>query len=257
MNSMSRSEQFINVPGALNLRDFGGYKTETGQVVKKGKLFRCGALNGIGAHAHDDFAALDIGVIIDLRRPDEADMSPTPAHHPYDVRVHIPIDPGSTFHLRESIREPGSNIDERVLFMQEITREIAREHTQSYTQVFRELVDTDRGFLIHCSAGKDRTGFGAAMILTLLGVPHDTVMADYLLSNQATELADRMGPRMRQQFPHMDEGTIQLMAGVREEYLLAALEEVENHFGGARGYFEAVGLSDQDIKALRQRYLLA
>jgi len=249
------NDLFLGLPGSINFRDFGGYPTRDGRTLKRGLLFRCGAMNAMDAAAHDAFSRLDVGVICDLRRDEEVLMSPTPAHAPFDVRVHIPIDPGSTMHLRASLEDPRQTHEDRRRYMVDITREIAREHVAEYTRVLRELLETDRGFVIHCSAGKDRTGFGVAIIQLALGVTEDVVFQDYLLSNAATELADRMRARMKETQPHVDEDSISVLAGVRREYLEGAFEEVHRAFGGLRGYLEAAGLTDTDIVALRDRYV--
>ena len=117
--------------------------------------------------------------------------------------------------------------------MAQVTREIARDHVEAYKQLMQELVNTDRGFLLHCSAGKDRTGIGAALILTLLGVDRDTIVADYLISNESKELAHRMRARMEENLVQegkslrIDEQIIKVMSGVRAEYLQGAYDEID------------------------------
>ena len=257
--------QFIPIPGAINLRDFGGYDTRDGRKVKKGLLFRCGLMSEIAEHAWDDFAALDIGVICDLRSQEEVDSAPTPAAPPFDCRVHIPIWPGSSTQFQESIRQAQRrpSAEEFREFMRDVTREIARDHVQAYQQLMSHLGDADRGFLLHCSAGKDRTGFGAAIILTMLGVSHETVLHDYLVSNEATELAERARQRMLQELreqglpEQVDESILHVLSGVRAEYLLAAFAEIDNHYGGIQGYLEAAGIRPTEEHALKQRLLTA
>jgi protein-tyrosine phosphatase len=255
--------RFIKVEGSINLRDFGGYKTHHGQTVKEGLLFRCGAMSDIPDHAFDDFAELDIGVICDLRSHEEAETSPTPEGGPFACRVHIPIWPGSSTQFQEtaSKQSRGPSPDQFAEFMASITREIARDHVEAYKKLMRELVSTDKGFLLHCSAGKDRTGFGAAIILTLLGVDHDTVMHDYLVSNESGDLFERMRTRMLQNLKDhgmsskIDDEIIKVMSGVRAEYLLGAFEEIDTHYGGMSGYLEEVGISAADQKHLTERLL--
>jgi len=264
MNSQGQPhETFVPVEGSINLRDFGGYITEDGERIRRGLLFRCGSLNHIPEHAFDDFAALNVGVICDLRSHEEALESPTPSASPFDCRVHIPIWPGSSFQFQESVNEAPPSREDFIDFMQRITREIARDHVASYKALMRELVNTERGFLLHCSAGKDRTGFGAAIILSLLGVNRETIIRDYLISNQATELAERMKEKMQEraaaegrELP-ASQGIVEVLAGVREEYLHGAFEEIDQQYGGIHGYFEAVGISAADEKHLRGRLLEA
>lgn len=262
MNQLDdRHHSFVPIEGSINLRDFGGYRTVNGKVVKRGLLFRCGNMAEIAEEAFDDFAALDIRVICDLRSDEEVENSPTPSVPPFDCRVHIPIWPGSSTQFQDTVRDRPPDHDDFVEFMHRVTREIARDHVDAYKQLMRELIQTDGGFLLHCSAGKDRTGVGAAIILTLLGVDRETVMHDYLVSNQATELAHRTRARMEENRKEqsldfeIDERIVKVLAGVREEYLHGAFEEIDKHYGGMPGYLEAVGLSESDIARLKSRLL--
>lgn len=251
---MTNHDRFIPIEGTLNFRDFGGYATNDGGSVIRGKLFRCGSLANIPEHAHDDFAALDIGVICDLRRDDEIEHQPTPTTGPFLVRVHIPIAPGSSPQLMSSFQDPSQNHLDRISFMQEITREIARDHVVSYRKLFHELMAVENGFLLHCSAGKDRTGFGAAMIQLALGVSVEDVFSDYLLTNSAEDLFNYMLPRFLERFgSEADEKSLRVIAGVREEYLKAALEEVITQYGSYEGYMDAAGLDNYARQALRER----
>ena len=240
--------------GALNFRDFGGYTTRDGGTVMRGKLFRCGALASIPGHAHEDFAALDIGVICDLRRDDEIERQPSPTSKPFLVRVHIPIAPGSSAQLMSSFQDSGQSHLDRIAFMREITREIARDHIAAYRKLFSELMAVENGFLLHCSAGKDRTGFGAAMIQLALGVAIEDVYSDYLLTNASEDLFNFMLPGFLERFgPDADEQSLRVIAGVREEYLTAALEQVLDQYGSYEGYMDAAGLDAYARKTLRQR----
>ncbi len=255
---MSRDPHFIPIPGSLNFRDFGGYDTESGQTITKGKLFRCGMLTGIGQQGRDEFAGLDIGVICDLRRDDEVEGAPTPPDAPFDCRVHIPIAPGSSMDLRASFSDPASTTQHRIDFMRAITCEIAKEHTSEYRAVIRELLETDRGFLIHCSAGKDRTGFGAAVILAALGVAEDHIFDDYLLTNTAEELFLAMKPRFEENYGGLvTEDDLRAVAGVQRDYLSAAIDTIHEHFGDMNGYLEEIGLGQQETTELRAKLLVS
>ena len=248
-------DKFVHVPGAINFRDFGGYQTKDGKQVVTRRLFRCGTMTNILDEGQAVFSDLDVGVICDMRRDDEVDTSPTPEAAVFNCRVHIPISPGSSPDLRKSLTNPDHTFEHRVQYMTDITREIAREHVAEYTEVFRHLVETDNGFLIHCTAGKDRTGIGAALIKYALGVPEELISEDYLLTNESTDLLERMIPRMQDQGMDLDMETFKVLAGVRIEYLIAALEEIEKHFGGVEGYLEAAGLDHSGRNHLRGKLL--
>ena len=253
------SDRFIDIDGSINLRDFGGYPTKDGETVKRGLLFRCGALTGISESAYSDFAELDIGVICDLRSHMEAEEMPTPMASPFDCRVHIPIWPGSSAQFRESVQDKRPAPTEFIEFMRNVTRDIARDHVEAYKELTTELIATDRGFLLHCSAGKDRTGFGAAIILRILGVRDELIFEDYLISNQASELSGNMKKRMLEQasaegeYIQLDDHVIAILAGVKKEYLEGAFAEINEHYGGISGYLEAIGITASEQSHLRQR----
>lgn len=256
LHASNRDPRFVPIPGSLNFRDFGGYLTESGQHVVKGKLFRCGMLTGIAGQGTREFADLDIGVICDLRRDDEVEGAPTPATAPFDCRVHIPIAPGSSPDLRASFANPEMTTQHRIDFMREITCEIARDHTEEYKALAKELLETEQGFLLHCTAGKDRTGFGAAVILSALGVPEDHIFDDYLLTNTAQELFLAMKPRFEENYGGtVSDADLQAIAGVQRDYLAAAIDTIHRHFGDMAGYLEEIGLGPTEIKALRTRLL--
>lgn len=251
---MQRDPRFIAIPGSLNFRDFGGYATEGGGIIKKGKLFRCGMLTGIGEQGRDQFSALDIGVICDLRREDEVEGAPTPADTPFDVRVHIPIAPGSSMDLRASFSNPDMNTQHRIDYMRAITCEIARDHVAEYRQLVEHLLNTENGFLLHCTAGKDRTGFGAAVILSALGVPEEHVFDDYLLTNTAQELFAAMKPRFEENYGGtVTDDDMKAVAGVQRDYLEAAIATIHEHFGSMEGYLEEIGLGQSSANELRRR----
>ena len=145
---------------------------------------------------------------------------------------------------------------ERSAFMQEITREIACEHVAAYAEMFRALIMTEQGFLVHCMAGKDRTGFGVAVIQLMLGVSEELVMADYLLTNKARELMTRTRDRMREQGIEIDAASLEVITQVKREYLEAALTGLKSEFGGIAGYLEAAAVEPAEQADLRRRLVV-
>jgi protein-tyrosine phosphatase len=255
-SSPSPESRFVPLPGSINFRDMGGYRTRDGRQVKWRQLFRCGALSMLSPAAVRDFSELNIGVICDLRRVDEAQGNPTPVVPPFDVRQHIPIKPGSTEMLRESIGDTSQTAADRVRFMTNITRELARHHQAEYRLLFDHLQACEGGFLFHCSAGKDRTGFGAALILAALGVDDETIMADYLLTNEAACLRAFMQTRMRVVYgAEFDDASLEAVGGVREDYLHAALEEIHTNHGSINAYLDTIGVDAGVRASLQARYL--
>ena len=248
--------RFITLPGSLNFRDFGGYRTRDGRQVKWRKLFRSGALSMLNDDAKDHFGELNIAVICDLRKADEANRSPTPDQPPFDCKRHIPIEEASNQMLREAMMDSNKSAADRIGFAIETNRELARNHHQEYRQLFEILLETDGGFLLHCSAGKDRTGFGAALILATLGVDEETIMEDYLLTNQAQCLREFTQSTLRPFYgDHIDDTSMEVIGGVRPEFLQAALDEVQVTHGTITGYLEEIGIDDNRKQELRRKLL--
>ena len=250
------SDRFIGLEGSLNFRDFGGYPTASGGHVIKGHLFRCGMLSDFTSDGAAEFEALNIGVICDLRGTDEVALYPTPNLPMFDCQKHIPIAPGTSSDLRGSVAMGQHSAAERSAFMQEITREIACEHVAAYAQMFRALITTEQGFLVHCMAGKDRTGFGVAVIQLMLGVSEKLVMADYLLTNEARELLTRTRDRMREQGIEIDAASLEVITQVKREYLEAALTGLKSEFGGIEGYLEAAAVEASEQAELVRRLVV-
>jgi len=249
--------RILDVPGSVNLRDFGGYATTDGGRVRSGVLFRSGMLATLTSAGQTALRDLGIGVICDLRRDQEREVDPTPfpSHDPRQVVVSI--DPDSAVKLREALQSSALDLAERVRYMTLINRELARMHTADYRRVFDALWDAgDGGFLIHCAAGKDRTGFGVAAIQFALGVPRETVIEDYLLTNEAMDFETFILPRLRANYGDVDVEEAKALSGVRLEYIHAALDEVDAHYGSFEVYLDqALGIDAARRAALRDRYL--
>jgi len=254
------SPQSIPVDGAVNLRDLGGYTTSGGRQVMRGKLLRSGTLAYLSEQGKEQFAALDVALICDLRRDVERNEEPTPFPAGAPQRLEISIDPGSAVAMRERLGRVDLDLSERVSFMASVTAELVRDHADDYAEMFAGLLDMrDGAFLVHCSAGKDRTGIACALILHALGVAEETVIADYLLTNQTIDYEGFVLPRIAARF----EGTvlppkesIMALAGVREEYLRAAYDAVKTQFDDVEHYIEAaVGLDADARETLQERFL--
>jgi len=256
-SSFDRTRRVPVVPGAINLRDFGGYATADGRRVRSGVLYRSGMLSQLTSDGQRALRALDIGVICDLRRDEERNAEPTPfpAHDPRQVV--IAIDPDSAVALREAMQFDGLPAAERIRYMVEINRELARAHVAEYRRVFAALEGSgDCAFLLHCAAGKDRTGFGVAVIQLALGVPRELVVQDYLLTNETMDFEGFIVPRLRASYGEVDLELARALSGVRVEYIDAALDEIDRSFGSVDAYLrDALGIDARRRVTLQDRYL--
>ncbi|MEJ8569154.1 tyrosine-protein phosphatase [Elongatibacter sediminis] len=253
-------ERALPLEGAVNLRDFGGYLTEDGNRVRTGRLFRSGSLARLSETAQQAFAGFGIGLICDLRRDNEKAAAPTPFPSDAPRRLELPIEPGSARRLYREMGRTALTLEQSIDFMVNINRELARHHADDYARMFEGLLELgDGGFLVHCSAGKDRTGFACALILHALGVPQATVLEDYLLTNEALDIEGYILPVLTAKYGVPDDMPAEAMlaiAGVRPEYLQAAFDTIEAEFEGVEHYLErAVGLDRAARETLRRRYV--
>jgi protein tyrosine/serine phosphatase len=226
-----------------NFRDFGDYATAAGRRVRSGLLFR----SGHHARATDDdlakLGALGLGTVVDLRRPIERTKQPSKRPDGFAGQVltsdldAVGEAPHITF-LKSGDLTPDSGRR----FMTGLYGEMAYapSHLEVFSACFRALADSDGPVLIHCAAGKDRTGLLAALTHHLLGVGRDDLLEDYLLTNRAVDLEGR-APDIAIQLekatgrkPSHD--AVVAFMGVEPAFLNAAIRSIEARSGSLDGY---------------------
>ncbi len=135
--------------------------------------------------------------------------------------------------------------------MQDTYRGFVHDNAPCFAELFKLLLASDTPTVFHCTAGKDRTGFAAALILLTLGVPRDVVMHDYLLTNTLYRRPEGMGS-------HAPEEVLAVLWRVQEEFLDAALHKVDTEFGGLQPYLvDVLGVDAAAQTELAGRYLQA
>ena len=253
------AERKLGMQGTPNFRDFGGYPTVDGRQVKWGFLFRSGQLSHLSDQDVALLASLKLDLVCDFRRLDEQESDPSrlPTHRPPRI-ASLPIIPGSNSRFFE---EAGNQLGGREAmfdFMLEINRDFVEAQSSTYARMFREILDQeDARFLVHCAAGKDRTGFAVAIILLALGVSHDLVMYDYMLTERFF-LPHQEIERLRQKYSMegMDTDSILPMLQVHPDYLVCALDAIARSFPSVEVYLEeALGVGPAEVAKLRARYL--
>lgn len=254
----SHGVRLIELEGGRNFRDLGGYEAAGGREIQKGKLLRSGVLHGLTPADYEIISTLDVDTIVDLRTREERLSEPT-FWQAGNVEVmswdySMGLDDSSFF---ENFNSENLDRARAEALMGDLYRDMVHQQEPHYRGMFERLVAEGGTMLLHCSAGKDRTGIGAALLLTALGVDRETVFHDYTVSERIlgdSLMEDRDGDSPIASLP---EPAIDALMGTRRGYLEAAFAEMREESGSVNAYIrEELGMSEQDIQRLRDRYLL-
>jgi protein-tyrosine phosphatase len=248
--------QFVPVEGVRNFRDFGGYQASDGKLVKRGHLYRSGNYALITQTGLEQFRETQIKVVVDLRRGQERQNGPSQLHDVPVETIFSSLGDGDGISLPphlQYIRDGDLSVEGCHDHMLSSYRRIPWEpqHGETFLKTFQKLAENEGPLVIHCAAGKDRTGILCGLILHVLGVSRDAIMQDYLLTNAVpldTPWLSDYAKRMSDMFDKpIDPLTLLPMLGVHSEFLETAWSEMARRNGGLDGYLDAIGVE----KAMR------
>jgi protein-tyrosine phosphatase len=252
------AERLLPLEGGVNFRDLGGYSTSDGRKVRRGVLFRSGSMGALTAADYEYLEKLNVSVIADFRSTDErareptkwpvGDGSPRRLERDYDLEL------GEIFAVMQGAP---SAAGARAAFSSFYKR-LPLQFAVQYRQMFDEILAGNTPLVFNCSAGKDRTGIAAALLLTTLGVPREVVTEDYLLSNRyykPKSAPPSTNDPTAQMFSRLPPEVVKVFMGVEAEYLDAAFEAMTSGYGSVDAYLEqAIGLDAADRDKLRATY---
>jgi protein-tyrosine phosphatase len=259
--------QNIDIATVPNLRDLGGWPARGGRV-RQGLLYRSAEFSGLQGDDAAAFAKLGIRSVYDLRTADERAAQPNvvPGGVEYIIVDVLQDATGAApAQVVNALTDPA--LAERILgggkavaMFEDGYRQIVGlpSALTGYRQFFTDISQPEhRPAVFHCTTGKDRTGWAAASLLLLLGVAHDDVYADYLLTNQ--QLVPKLQPMVDQFTANGgDPALLAPVIGVQTSYLDAAVDEMQKRFGSIHGYFaDGLGLDPGTIELLRSSYIQA
>ena len=257
------AHRLLNFEGISNFRDLGGYQTTDGKEVKWGRLYRSGTFAEASRADLAGLAQLDLNTFIDFRssieKAEEPNRLPDP---PGFTVVDIPVlDDGNKALVGEIMeRVESGNFDDFDPNQAMLTanRQFANEFTPQFKEFVHTVLNANGAPVVwHCSAGKDRTGFAAAILLRILGVPQETVIQDYMAS-RAPSLDARKNQLLMLELFKGEEAAAKLavLMGVEEAWLQAGFAQIDTTWGSFDNYVaDGLQLSATDIQRLQQNLL--
>lgn len=244
--------------GCFNLRDLGGHLTQGGRAVRRGCVFRSDELCRLTEADLAWLHQVGIRVVFDLRNQFERAARPSRLWDGVEVLERKSPATGSG---------PGPSLEDQI-----VSRQIPEPDDERMANVYIELLGrlapelrviltraaeaAERPLLIHCVAGKDRTGLAAAVLLGVLGVPGDKILDEYELTTSLAAPRRLTALRPLLETHSVPEERVRPLLEVRRRVLASALEHLEQRWGGFEGYVaEGLGLDDLPVR-LRQTLLL-
>ena len=239
------NDRIFSFEGVDNFRDFGGYPTAAGRAVRPGRLYRS-AHHGQATDADlAAIAALNIAVIVDLRRGEERQRTPSRRHEGFAAQViendgnEAASDPFVEF-IRTSDASEGAFRGYMLDYYRNAPFD--ERHLDLFSRYFRALGEADGAVLIHCTAGKDRTGILAALTHHVAGVHRDDIFDDYLLTNKVASFERRL-PAVAQMIVEVSgrtptEAAARVAVSVEAAYLETAFSVIEARHGSIDAYLE-------------------
>lgn len=230
------------VPGLHNLRDLGGFGTNTGHTTRSNVFWRGDSPHRVTPSDLAYFTTHQITTVIDLRHPHEQQIAPNPlATQPHITYVAIPL-----FQMSHNTSAVIARLDDFYIHLLETSR-------APIQQTFMQLAEAPGGTFFHCRVGKDRTGIIAALLLDMVEVPHDHIIADYMAT---AEHITPLLPELRRDRPaHIDEATYEQIIGVQSDTMGNVLDYVKKTYGSAMNYLTQIGVPSAQLTQIMHKFI--
>lgn len=248
MDAATPRQRRLPLEGAVNFRDLGGYAVGEGRRTRWGRIWRSDSLADLTEADQEQVRALELHTLIDFRLPLERTRKPNrlPPGAAIGV-VEIGFVPEGTLEMLRAVLAGQADAAEVERGVLHHYRTLPVAHHREYATMFDHIEHAEgRPVLIHCTSGKDRTGYGAALILLALGAARETVLEDYALTNQYRRDISFLFS------PATPRAAAEMLMRAQPQYLEAALAVIDAEFGSVDTYLErALGLTPARRERLR------
>lgn len=249
----SEDHRKIVLDGTSNTRELGGYKTEDGRSLKWGVLYRSDKLSELTDADQEYLLQLGIKRVIDFRSSEEKQNEPDqlPSTLKY---IEMPIEADGAIRPKvEAILKGDLNEDVGAILV-ETNKEFISDFSGVYKGFIESLIENQEPTLFHCTAGKDRAGFAAALVLLAVGVPEKIVIEDYMKTNKYTEetIQDYINKINLYSLGSVDAEILRPLLGVEERFIRAALDEIKQKYGNVENFIrDELKIRDESIIELK------
>ncbi len=259
-----QSTRLLPFEGGCNFRDLGGYRTRDGREIQWGKVYRTGVLSYFTQNDQPHLGRLGVRAICDLRRLDEREREPT--RWPDANTQHLSWDDGdapptirvvATHHPNTAVGMRAAMID--------LYRLLPKWMAPRLHGMFSRIAQGDVPIIVHCAAGKDRTGIAIALLLAALDVPHETIVEDYLLTNDTGDFEQFILANHRAQLGlattnhpllALPDNVRKVLFAADADYLHGAFEQIKRDHGDIGSFLrQQAGLSGPVVQRLRDALL--
>ncbi|KZT71481.1 hypothetical protein DAEQUDRAFT_736668 [Daedalea quercina L-15889] len=263
VNKRLSQPPFVTVPGVVNVRDLGSYPSQTspGFMTRPGFIFRSGEVSSITEEGKEKLKELGVATIYDLRSDTEIERyeSPCPDIDGVEI-IRTPVFKTEDYSPHMMAKRFELYASGKTEALMELYSQILDHGGPAFAAILRHVRDRpNEAFVFHCTAGKDRTGVAAALLLALAGVNDDLIAEDYALTRVGREPARQMVMARLSQVPLFATNTEAAlnMFTCRRETMLAFLTLLRDRYGGVEGYINTfAGLSPEDIQRIRTNLLV-
>lgn len=278
VNSPIFGERLLPLTGAINVRDMGGYRTKDGQQVKWGLLYRGDQLSQLTEADIAYLERINFHSIIDFRNDQERELNPNYSFA--SIKNYYKCDPNSTVseaagavvsfeeenklivkNLENGAVPPEELNGSGIIFHKNYREFVTSEHAkESFREMLKALLKEENlPAFMHCRGGKDRTGFGAALILAVIGVEREEIIKDYLITQDVRE--ERTKFKMAQYAKYTDNQDVldylEAMIDTRRDYLESSFAAIDETYDSVEDYVKtALGITSEEIQALKKLYLI-